>query len=240
MSVRQLLPLVLLGVLAAAPCFAAQPRAGQAEIAEPATTAAASAKSAAVEPGVPTVTFRKIFKGSTPEYVEIKVDQKGAATYDIRQIDDMSKPQSFQVSPALTAKIFSLAASLHNFDGLQLNARRRIANLGEKTFGFESNGQTYAAKFNYTTNSQANQLLGIFEQLSLEDQYLDQLKGSMRYDPLGLNDVLIRLQSDLASKSVAEPEALAPLLEKIVSDQRFLDIARARARQVLDSIGKSQ
>lgn len=239
MGVRYLLGFVLAGALAGAPCLAGTARAGQAESAAPSTTAEA-AKTAGEEPGVATVTYRKVFKGSTPEYVEIKVGRNGAASYDIRQIDDPSRPQPFHVSAKLTGKIFALAAAMHDFNGIQLNARRMIANLGEKTFRFEGNGETHTVKFNYTTNSKANELLSIFEKISLEDQYLDQLGSSMRYDPLGINDVLIRLQTDLGSNAIAEPEVLVPALKKVVSDQQLIDIARERARQILGTIDRSQ
>jgi hypothetical protein len=238
MGIRYLIGFVLAGALAGAPCLAGAPRAGQAENAVAPTTAA-SAKTAGDEPDVATITFRKVFKGSTPEYVEIKIGRNGTATYDIRQIEDPSRPQPFQVSAKLTDEIFALAAAMHDFNGIRLEARRMIANLGEKTFSFEANGETHSVNFNYTTNAKANELLDVFETISLEDQYLDQLGSSMRYDPLGINDVLIRLQSDLASNAVAEPEALVPALKKVISNPQLIDIARERARQILESIDRS-
>ncbi|HVB35236.1 MAG TPA: hypothetical protein VNJ52_12815 [Patescibacteria group bacterium] len=239
MSIRRALWLPLMALLVVLPCLAAARQAGHAGGGGASLRTARLGDAAPSEAAVATITFRKIFKSSSPEFVEIKVDKRGAGTYDIRQIADSPSPQPFQVSAALTAKIFSLAATLHDFSGVQLNARRLIANLGEKTFRFENNGETHQVSFNYTVNSTANQLLTIFEGLSLEDQYLDQLRRSMRYDPLGLDDVLTRLETDLESNAIAEPQALAPVLEQIVSNQRFLDIARDRARQILNSFGEA-
>jgi hypothetical protein len=54
-----------------------------------------------------TITFRKIFKSSYPEFVEIKVNENGSATYDIRQLDEPPSPVAFEVSPTLIQKIFS-------------------------------------------------------------------------------------------------------------------------------------
>lgn len=240
MNVRNafLLPLVLL--LAALPCSASVQSAGATDVSASSIATSAPSAATAGQSDLATITYRKIFKGSTPEYVEIKIDEHGAATYDIRQLDDQPSPQSFQVSSALTAKIFSLAADLHDFKGIQLDARRLIANLGQKTFRFQRGEESYRVSFNYTVNATANQLMGIFEGLSLEDQYLDQLTRSMRYDPLGLDDVLTRLQSDLESHAVAEPQVLAPVLEKIASNRQFLDVARERARLILSSLGKVQ
>lgn len=232
MGARQFLPFFLLAVFAAAPAFA------QNSAAAPSSQQPVEAADSA--PSGPVVTFRKIFKSSTPEFVEIKVYRDGRSTYDIRQLSDPPSPEPFPVSAALADKIFALAAHLHDFDGVHLNLRRRVANLGEKTFFYEKDGVTHQATFNYTDNGAANKLLAIFEGLSLEDQYADQLRRSMRYDPLGLNDVLIRLERDLGANLLAEPRALVPLLNRIATNSKFLDIARARARTIVASLGPAK
>jgi hypothetical protein len=190
----------------------------------------------AAEAQAATITFRKVFKSSTPEFVELKIDERGSGTYDIRQLDEKPSPQPFQVETPLAAKIFSLAAELHDFDGIQLEARRRIASLGVKTFGYEKGGETHEIAFNYTLNPTANELLNLFEGVSLQQQYVDELKRSMRYDPLGLNDILLQLQGDFSQKLLADPSALLPLLDQIGSDSRFMDIVRQRARSIADQI----
>lgn len=82
-----------------------------------------------------TITFRKIFKSSYPEFVEIKLQQNGMGTFDIRQLDDDPNPQPFDLSVPVAQKIFDLAAKLHNFQGVDLGVHRRVANLGIKPFG---------------------------------------------------------------------------------------------------------
>ena len=183
-----------------------------------------------------TITFRKIFKDSSPEYVKIQLSQNGACTYDIRQLDDTPQPEPFTVSPALTAKVFALAAELDDFNGITLEVRRRVANLGEKTFFYEKDGVTHQVSFNFTDNDKANELLDIFEGLSLEDQYVAQIRRTMRYDPLGLDNVLARLQRDIAARQIPEPAALVPLLKKIAANSSFLDIARQRARIIVAGV----
>ena len=44
------------------------------------------------------ITYRRIFKGSNPEFIEIKIGEDGSATYDIRQLSEDADPQPFQVS----------------------------------------------------------------------------------------------------------------------------------------------
>ena len=52
------------------------------------------------------ITFRKVFKTSYPEFVEIKINQAGSGTYDIRQLDEDPNPQPFEVSAPLAAANF--------------------------------------------------------------------------------------------------------------------------------------
>jgi hypothetical protein len=234
MGSRRILLLSMLALLAAVPAAAQEPASGQ-----PARKANVAA-SAASEPTGSTITFQKIFKQSTPEFVQIKVNRNGESTYDIRQLDDEPNPESFPISPALAGKIFALAADLQDFNGVDLEVRRRVANLGEKTFSYEKGGVTNKVTFNFTTNESANKLLSIFEGLSLEDQYADQLRRSMRFDPLGLNDVLIRLERDLGSDMLPDPQALVPILNQIASNSKYLDIARDRARVIVASLHPAQ
>ena len=87
-------------------------------------------------PGGPTITFRKVFKSSYPEFVEIKLDESGKGTCDIRQLSDDASPQPFEISAPIAQKIFALAGSLHNFNGVDLEVHRHIASLGDKTFRY--------------------------------------------------------------------------------------------------------
>jgi hypothetical protein len=184
----------------------------------------------------PNITYRKIFKSSYPEYVEIKVSQNGAATYDIRQLDEASEPVAFEINPPLVQHIFDLAAKLHNFQGVDLDLHRRIANLGEKTFLYTKGGESHEVKFNYTLDESATQLLNIFEGLARQESDLSNLRRVMRYDHLGVNDALVQIETDYNNKVFPEPERLLPALDQVSADDKFIDIARQRARVLASRI----
>jgi len=185
------------------------------------------------------ITYRKIFKSSYPEFVEIKVNQNGAATYDIRQLDEQSDPVAFEMNPPLVQRIFDLAGKLHNFQGANLDMHRRIANLGEKTFQYTKGTESYEVKFNYTLDDTATQLLNIFEGLSRQESDLSTLQRTMRYDHLGVNDALIQTEMDYNNKIFPEPERLLGVLDQISADDKFVDIARQRARVLASRIRSS-
>jgi len=187
----------------------------------------------------PTIIYRKVFKSSYPEYVQIKVSQNGAATYDIRQLDEESEPVAFQINAPLAQRIFDLASKLHNFQGADLDIHRRIANLGEKTFQYTKGSEIHEVKFNYTLDDSATQLLNIFEGLARQESDLSNLQRVMRYDHLGVNDALVQIETDYNSKTFPEPERLLGALDQVSADDKFIDIARQRARTLASRIRNS-
>jgi hypothetical protein len=190
-------------------------------------------------PSDATITYRKVFKTSFPEFVEIKVNQAGVGTCDIRQLDEEASPQPFEVSPAMAQRIFELASHLHNFQGVDLEVHRRLANLGEKTFVYQSGPETHSTSFNYTLDESATQLVNVFEGLAKQNGDLSDLVRTMRYDHLGVNDVLQQIENDYNTKQLAEPERLLPTLDQVASDEKFVDIARQRARNLAAKIRAS-
>ena len=58
----------------------------------------------------------------------------------------------------------------------------------------------------------------------------------MRYDRLGVNDVLQTISADYDHKLLPEPERLLPALDQIGADEKFIDIARQKARALATRI----
>jgi len=187
-----------------------------------------------------TLTYRRVFKGSTPEFIEVKVAEDGAGSYDIRQLSEDPAPQSFTVSAAVCAKLFALANDLHDFAGADLDVHRRIADLGEKTFRYEKGGEVHETQYNYTINHTASQLQMIFEGLSKQQEDLTDLDQKLRYDRLGVNDALVQLEGDIAQRTIPEPDRFLPVLDRIAADSRLVDIARQRARSLAERIRSLQ
>jgi hypothetical protein len=203
---------------------------------------AAACVMASPAPSVPApagakLTFRRVFKSSSPEFIEISVrEDSDAGAYEIRQLDEDPGSLPFQVSATWRTKMFDLAAQLNHFKGQDLDVHRKIANLGEKTFRWESGTEVHETKFNYTLNSAATQLLQIFEGLARQQQHVDLITRRMRYDRLGINDALLQFETDLNRSLMPEPQRVLPMLDQIAGDSRFVDIARQRARTLAERI----
>jgi hypothetical protein len=188
----------------------------------------------------PVFIYKRVFKESVPEYIEIKVpESSGNPTFEIRQLDEEPGATAFEVSPALRSKIFTLVGQLNHFKGVDLDVHRKIANLGEKTFRWEDGAESFEVKFNYTLNAPAVQLLQICEGLARQQELLELLQRRMKYDRLGVNDALMQFETDFNKGVFPEPQRGLPLLDQIAGDSRFVEIARQRARALAERIRHS-
>jgi hypothetical protein len=192
------------------------------------------------DPGATVISYRRVFKGSTPEFIEIKISEPGKATFEIRQLADDADPEAFEVGAPVRQKIMELAADLKNFDVPSLDIHKKIANLGEKTFRYERDGEIHETTFNYTLNASANQLMQMFEGLARQQSDLVLLVRTVKYDRLGVNDALMQFESDLDHRLLPEPERFLAVLDQIGADSHFVDIARTRARAIAENIRNSR
>jgi len=190
--------------------------------------------------GAATITYRRVFKGSTPEFTEIKVSDQGKCTFDIRQLEEDADAQPFEVGSPVRQKIFELATDLKNFDIGDLDIQKKIANLGQKTFRYERDSEVHETSFNYTLNTSATQLMQIFEGLARQQGDLVLLERRVKYDRLGVNDALLQFESDMDHRLLPEPERLLPVLDQISADSHFVQIARTRARAIAERIRTSR
>jgi hypothetical protein len=191
-------------------------------------------------PGGATVTYRRVFKGSTPEFIEVKISDQGKSTYDIRQLDEEADPEPLEVGAPVQKRIFDLAGSLNNFAIANIDIQKKIANLGQKTFRYENGAEVHETSFNYTVNPSASQLMEIFEGLARQQEDLVLLERQAKYDRLGVNDALMRFESDMDHRLLPEPERLLPVLDQIAGDSHFIEIARTRARAIAERIRNSR
>jgi len=187
-----------------------------------------------------TITYRRVFKSSTPEFIELKISDQGKATYDIRQLDEDADPEPFEVGPAVQKRIFDLAAELKYFAIANLDIQKKIANLGQKTFRYQNGAEVHETSFNYTLNPSATQLMQIFEGLAKQQQDLVLLQRQAKFDRLGVNDALMQFESDMDHRLLPEPERLLPILDQVAADSHFVEIARSRARALAERIRNSR
>jgi hypothetical protein len=181
----------------------------------------------------PRTTFSKSFPGSVPPYIEITVDRSGAAEYKEDPKDD--NPLKFQLSQS-DDSIFGLVDRLDHF-ARPLESGLKVANMGLKTFRYAGDdGASHEVKFNYSEDLEAKTLLDWFERISETERILIELERSVRFDKLGVQDAILRVEVERDQKRLVAEEQFLPMLDRIVKNESYLHMARTRAAALAESI----
>lgn len=183
------------------------------------------------------LTYTRTLAGSSPEYTHISVDSEGSGTFDARRLDEPAEPRPLKLSEATTQQLFGLAAQLNNFSGVDLESHKKVANLGTKTFTYQSGSEKNTVQFNFTLQKPARDLTDLFERIASVEEHVEALEHNIRYDPLALPQELLRIQVDLGNNALANTELMVPPLEQIASNPKFLRVAQVRAQDILNVVG---
>lgn len=187
------------------------------------------------EPGAsPRLTFSKSFPGSLPAWVEIIVDKNGAGQYKDDPKDE--DPLKFQLTPDEAGQMFGLADKMDHF-AHPLESHLKVANMGMKTFRYEADGAAPGeVKFNYTEDADGKALADWFERIAETERGLIQLETAVRFDKLGAQDAILKIEIIWDQKRLVGPEQFLPMLDRVAKNESFLHISRERAAALADSI----
>ncbi len=192
-----------------------------------------------VKDQVSTITYTLDWQEAQPSHYRIKIDSTGHAAYESlpkadAEPDDMYKSE-FVMSAELRERIFALAEKANNFDGNFDYTKRKIANTGKKTLEYADAGRHFQTSYNWSENPTIQELTEIFYGISNTMESANKLAFMKRYDKLGLPE---QLQSMLELRSeghLLELQTIIPLLQKIAEDGSLMNLARQRARQLIQS-----
>jgi len=183
----------------------------------------------------PRLFYSKFFKGSVPEYVAIAVEQNGQTTY--QEAKDDENPIQIQLTRPEAQEMFDLADKLDHFQR-PIESGLKVASMGVKTFRFENGTEKHEIQFNYSLDPAAQALWEWFERITESEAHFVNLERAVRYDKLGVNDVLLQLQISYERKRLVAPEQFLPLLDRVVKNDTYMHIARERAAGMAESIRK--
>ena len=186
-----------------------------------------------------TVTFTLDFPDSQPEHYAIRIQSDGASHYDSRgkvspDSDDIdSFGFDFTASPELRQKAFALAAKAGYFQKDVDSHHKNMAFTGKKTLTYEDTKRHGESTYNYSAQPAIQQLTSLFQNLSATLEFGHRLHYDHRYQKLGLDDELKRMEENSRSAPLVELSAIAPILKRIVDDPSVMNVSRARAQRLL-------
>ena len=179
------------------------------------------------------IVYTKLFPGSSPAYVSIKLESSGDAEFNDAPTDENA--MRFKLSEADTKAIFDLAGKLGYFNR-PLESGLKVANMGMKTFRYEDGKTRNEQKFNYSTELEAQQIHDWFEKITETELYLINLEKCVRFDHLGVLKALLQLEASWDRKRVVAPEQFLKMLDRVAKSEVYLNLARDRAASMADYI----
>jgi hypothetical protein len=195
------------------------------------------------QPVLPIVSFDFLLEGSTPPHYSIAVEPDGKTTYRADEVPAGAgaapmQPyvQQFLVSDPTRSRIFDLSAALQCFQGEFEYRGGRLANMGAKTLKCTWADRESHTTYNYSTNLRLQELTTLFQNMSNTMEHGHRLDYLHRYDKLGLEAELKSMEEQEKNKQLAELQAVAPQLERIVNDSSILNVTRYRAEHLLQVI----
>ncbi len=231
MKIKRILLTAVLSLLAA--CAALHAQAPQLEANKPRRPAAA------------TVTFTFNWSSVEPHRYVISVDSSGSAVYQSWTADPEAEQSGagdpymlkFATSAAARERIFTLAGQLNYFNGDYEYHKRRVAWTGEKTLAYADADKQYVTRYNWSEDAGIGELTALFQGISATIECGRRLERLHRFDRLGLDEELKNLERLTAEHQAAELQLIAPILQQLTEDPAVLNIARQRARHILQMAG---
>jgi hypothetical protein len=172
------------------------------------------------------IVYTKVFPGSAPPYVKITIAQDGALTYQEEANDP--EPVKVQLDAASTAAIFDLAVKLNHFKN-KLESGLKVARTGDKTYRWDEGGSSFEVRYNHTNDTNARALQDWFEHITESQRLLADLERTYKYDRLGVNEIVVRLDVAWQQKHLVAPDQFTGILDRIAKNESLLNMARDRA-----------
>lgn len=195
-------------------------------------------------PVVPTVTFTLDWPGADPEHYVLKVDSSARAAYESAGGSRflLGDPYSvkFTIATGTRDRIFDLAKVLDYFHRDIDYKKGKIAFTGRKTLTYADSTRHFDTSYNWSDNASARQLTDMLQGIATTLEFGRALDYFHRHDRLGLNAELKRMDEVAANGQLVELQVLAPQLESIAGDSSVMEIARQKARRLLQRADANQ
>jgi len=166
--------------------------------------------------------------------LDINEDGSGTytATYEAPSIQQVKR--TIHIHEPLVARLFQAARKDHFFASDCADQRKHIAFTGKKTLTYSGPDGSGSCTFNYSRERDVNQITVALVAVGYTLQVGMRLRQEHRYDRLSLDGELESLQEAVRDGRALETENIAPELEAIADDNAIMDLARARARSLLE------
>jgi hypothetical protein len=207
---------------------------------------------AAPSPAGATVSYEVDSANRDPAKYFLTIDLVGHAVYTAEDKPDPSAAADddtpapppyrveFDVSPLTRERIFALAQQLDYFHGDYEFRKHKVADTGQKTLRYHDPTRDTSTVFHWSEDKEIQDISAIFESIALTQALARKVQFLRRFDKLGLDDVLKRMEELHRENELLEIQSIAPTLRLVANDVSIMHVARERAARLLDQIDAAQ
>ncbi len=191
------------------------------------------------QPPAPALTYQQSWPAADPSFFEITIQPTGTAHYRSvahQQANSTQPPDPFDLdftlSPQSTQRVFSLAPNLARFQPTL--DKIKVAFTGAKTLRYQpAAGAPLVLSYNYSASPELTDLTELLRAISESIELSETLRTQLRFDKFSLDATLKRAEELAALRRFPELQLLQPILTRIANDPAVMNIARQRARRLL-------
>jgi hypothetical protein len=194
------------------------------------------------------VSFEQRWPDVDPQWFELVFHSDGSATYRSLPRQDSTSatadpaPEPFELaftlSPLSGQFIFAQALRLPRFQGTL--DKIKVAFTGTKTLRYDDGaGNSSAISYNYSSSPELTRLTSLMQEISQSIELSQTLQFQLRFDKLALDSTLRNAEAIVSLHPLQEPQLLEPILIRIANDSAIMNIARQRARHILQAAASS-
>jgi hypothetical protein len=177
-------------------------------------------------------------KFTTPR-IELEFGADGNGEFRFKKKDSEEITNKLQVTTTVLGQISALLAELNYLESSEnYQHKKDFSHLGTITIDITQGGKQRKVQFNYTDNPAMNKLANIFRNIATQETRVFEIETVRQSDPISTPAQLRYLDSELRSKSIADPERFVALLQDIKLDEGVPLIARNHAERLLKEIKK--
>jgi hypothetical protein len=184
----------------------------------------------------PRIFYSKDFPGSQPALAIITLERDGSGVY--KEAPDDPQPINFKLTQAEADQVFALAEKLGHFNRpLEGESKVKVANMGMKTFRWEDgSAKPNEVKFNFTLDEDGRAMADWFDRIIETESQLIALERTVKFDKLGTYQAILILQAAIDRNRLVSLEQFLPLLDRVVKNGTYLNVARERAAAIAEWI----
>jgi hypothetical protein len=164
----------------------------------------------------------------------VHLDAAGTGSYT-EASETMPGPQPLTVSASTLER---LRRGEHAVDKNRCESRQKnIANTGEKTIRYQSQGNAITCTFNYSDDTALMDAAAAFQAIAETMQAGERLQHDQRYDRLGLDAEIDTLVAAARRGAAIDLNNIAPVLQSLIADEHVIDRVRRKAARLLQDPG---